>query len=47
MKRNAADMSAETTLCVDLEGTLIRTDLTLESMLAALKRQPPLIFLLP
>lgn len=47
MKRNAADMSALTALCVDLDGTLIRTDLTFESLLAALKRRPWLVFLLP
>lgn len=39
--------SSTNALCVDLDGTLIRTDLTFESLLAALKRQPWLIFLLP
>lgn len=34
-------------LCVDLDGTLIRTDLTFESLLGALKRQPWLLFLVP
>ncbi len=47
MKRNAADVSAKTPLCVDLDGALIRTDLTFESLLAALKLQPWLLFLLP
>lgn len=40
-------MSAKNALCVDLDGTLIRTDLTLESLLAALKPRPWLVFLLP
>jgi 4-hydroxybenzoate polyprenyltransferase len=34
-------------LCVDLDGTLIRTDLLLESALALLKRNPLYLFLLP
>ena len=34
-------------LCIDLDGTLIRTDLTFESLLGALKSQPWLIFVLP
>lgn len=34
-------------LCVDLDGTLIRTDLLLESFLAHLKIKPWVIFLLP
>lgn len=33
--------------CVDLDGTLIHTDLTFESLLSALKRAPWLLFLLP
>ena len=33
--------------CVDLDGTLIRTDLTLESLLSVLKREPWVLFLLP
>ncbi|MGE0350261.1 UbiA family prenyltransferase [Hydrogenophaga sp.] len=47
MKRNASDLSAKKPLCVDLDGALIRTDLTFESLLAALKQQPWLLFLLP
>lgn len=34
-------------LCVDLDGTLIRSDLTFESLLAALKQAPWLIFVVP
>ena len=34
-------------LCVDLDGTLIRTDLLLESTLALLKRNPLYLFVLP
>lgn len=34
-------------LCVDLDGTLLRTDLLYESMLALLARNPLYIFLLP
>ena len=33
--------------CVDLDGTLIHTDLTFESLLSALKKAPWLLFLLP
>lgn len=47
MTRNAADMSVKNALCVDLDGTLIHTDLTLESLLAALKLPPWLVLLLP
>jgi 4-hydroxybenzoate polyprenyltransferase/phosphoserine phosphatase len=47
MTINSADSSVTHAMCVDLDGTLIRTDLTFESLLAALKRQPWLIFLLP
>lgn len=35
------------TLCVDLDGTLIRSDLLLESLCLALKRKPWLLLLLP
>jgi 4-hydroxybenzoate polyprenyltransferase/phosphoserine phosphatase len=35
------------TLCIDLDGTLIRADLSVESVLAALKRQPWILFWLP
>ncbi|MEQ8395124.1 UbiA family prenyltransferase [Thalassobaculum sp.] len=34
-------------LCVDLDGTLIRTDLLYETLLAALSRRPWIVFLLP
>lgn len=34
-------------LCVDLDGTLIRSDLTFETLLAALKRAPWVLFMLP
>ncbi|HEY9095586.1 MAG TPA: haloacid dehalogenase-like hydrolase, partial [Hydrogenophaga sp.] len=34
-------------LCVDLDGTLTRSDLTLESLLSALKARPWLLFMLP
>lgn len=34
-------------LCVDLDGTLIHSDLTFESLLAALKQAPWLIFVVP
>lgn len=34
-------------LCVDLDGTLIRTDITQESLLLALLKKPWIIFLLP
>ena len=33
--------------CVDLDGTLIHTDLTFESLLSALKREPWLLLMLP
>lgn len=39
--------SATHAFCVDLDGTLIRTDLTFESLLAAIKRHPWLVFYLP
>jgi 4-hydroxybenzoate polyprenyltransferase/phosphoserine phosphatase len=34
-------------LCVDLDGTLIRTDLLYETLVAALRRRPWLVFALP
>ena len=34
-------------LCVDLDGTLIRSDLLLESFLTALKNNPLVVFLAP
>lgn len=39
--------SASAPLCVDLDGTLVRTDLLLESVLALLKRNPLYLFALP
>lgn len=47
MAQNPSQMLTSLPLCVDLDGTLIRTDLTFESLLGALKRQPWLLFLLP
>jgi 4-hydroxybenzoate polyprenyltransferase/phosphoserine phosphatase len=35
------------TFCVDLDGTLIRADLSVENLLAAVKREPWILFLLP
>ena len=34
-------------LCVDLDGTLIKTDLLYESLLAALRRRPWIVVALP
>lgn len=34
-------------LCVDLDGTLVKTDMLLESLLALLKRNPFYLFLIP
>ncbi|WP_347986878.1 UbiA family prenyltransferase [Methylomonas sp. AM2-LC] len=39
--------TAQTPLCVDLDGTLIHSDLLLESLLLLLKRNPLYVFLLP
>jgi len=47
MRRTTANAMLDHPLCVDLDGTLIRTDLTFESLLGALKRRPWLLFLLP
>ncbi len=41
------DVSARSPLCVDLDGTLIKTDLLWESLLALLKQNPLSLFLLP
>jgi 4-hydroxybenzoate polyprenyltransferase len=38
---------ADVPLCVDLDGTLIHSDLTVESILALLRRNPLYLFLLP
>jgi 4-hydroxybenzoate polyprenyltransferase len=43
---NTMDSSA-IPLCVDMDGTLVRTDLLLESVLALLKRNPLYLFALP
>lgn len=37
----------QSVLCVDLDGTLIKTDLLIESALVMLKHRPLLVFLLP
>lgn len=47
MTLNPAGVVVTHALCVDLDGTLIRTDLTVESLLAAMKRHPFLVFWLP
>lgn len=47
MAQTPSETSTLQALCVDLDGSLIRTDLTVESLLAALKHQPWLVFLLP
>lgn len=41
------DPSAPLTLCIDLDGTLIRSDLSVENLLAAIKHQPWILPLLP
>lgn len=41
------DLQAKPPLCVDLDGTLIRTDLLWESLLVLLKRNPLVVLLLP
>jgi hypothetical protein len=41
------DFQPKSPLCVDLDGTLIRTDLLWESLLALLKQSPLSIFQLP
>jgi len=40
-------MSTKTPLCVDLDGTLLRTDLLLESLAVLLREKPYIVFLLP
>ena len=40
-------MQAKPPLCVDLDGTLIKTDLLWESLLVLLKQNPLLVVLLP
>ena len=39
--------SADVPLCVDLDGTLVATDMLHESLLIAVKRRPSLVFRLP
>lgn len=39
--------NSKTPLCVDLDGTLIRTDLLVESLLVLIKQKPWLVFLIP
>ena len=41
------DFTGKSPLCVDLDGTLIKTDLLWESLLALLKQNPLSLFLLP
>lgn len=41
------DLQAKSPLCVDLDGTLIKTDLLWESLLVLLKQNPLLVVLLP
>jgi 4-hydroxybenzoate polyprenyltransferase len=43
----AAAPAPQRPLCVDLDGTLIRTDLAVEHLLQLLKRNPLYVFLLP
>lgn len=43
----AKSVSGEAALCVDLDGTLLRTDTLAESLLALLARKPHLLALLP
>lgn len=47
MERETDFGRAELALCVDLDGTLVRSDLTLESLLAAVKGRPWIILVLP
>lgn len=44
---NRTDGSIAVALCVDLDGTLVRSDLLYESVLALLARNPLYVFLLP
>ena len=48
MKENSADRTvASPVLAVDLDGTLLKTDLLLESLLALLHQKPQYVFVLP
>jgi 4-hydroxybenzoate polyprenyltransferase/phosphoserine phosphatase len=40
-------LNAAVPLCVDLDGTLVRTDMLFESLVAALRRNPLVAFLVP
>ena len=42
-----ASLATEVPLCVDLDGTLISTDVLLESIIALVKRNPAYLFMLP
>ncbi|MEM8749576.1 MAG: UbiA family prenyltransferase [Pseudomonadota bacterium] len=44
---NTPDISGKTPLCVDLDGTLIRSDLLFEAVWLFLRKHPLLVFLLP
>lgn len=44
---NGAPISLADPLCVDLDGTLVKTDTLLENTLAAIKNNPAIVFLLP
>jgi hypothetical protein len=43
----AASRASEVPLCVDLDGTLVRTDVAWECILSLFKSQPLALFLLP
>lgn len=47
MNGPSAENPGSLAFCVDLDGTLVRTDLTFEMLLATLKRSPWIVFLLP
>lgn len=47
LSRMGEDSQGKSPLCVDLDGTLIRTDLLWESLLALIKQSPLSIILLP
>lgn len=47
MNSNAPHARNSRVLCVDLDGTLIRSDMLLESLCSTLKRKPWAVFLLP
>lgn len=44
---NSAARDDTVPLCVDLDGTLVRTDMLLESLLTLIKQQPLCLFMLP